>query len=77
MIDVDAFFESIDRLTSQLSSAGPISRKMVAINGIKELYSSIKKSEEGGKELWTSLGKALITHNFDSLREFHWKNGSY
>lgn len=72
MIDVDAFFESIDRLTSQLSSAGPISRKMVAINGIKELYSSIKKSEEGGKELWTSLGKALITHNFDSLREFHW-----
>jgi len=71
MIDVDAFFDSIERLTTQLTSAGPISRKMVAINGIKELYGSVKKSEEGGRELWTSLGKALITHNFDSLREFH------
>jgi len=72
MIDVDAFFESIDRLTHQLAEAGPISRKMVAINGIKELYSSVKKSDEGGRELWASLGKALITHNFDSLRDFHW-----
>ncbi|HQB99760.1 MAG TPA: radical SAM protein [Methanospirillum sp.] len=72
MIDVDAFFDSIEKLTNQIASAGPFSRKMAAISGIKELYSTVKKSDEGGRELWTSLGKALITHNFDSLREFHW-----
>jgi len=72
MIDVDSFFNSIERLTKQLESAGPISRKMVAVNGLRELHSAIKKSEEGGKELWMSLGKALIAHNYDSLRDFHW-----
>ena len=72
MIDVDGFFESIERLSSQLSSAGPVSKKMIAVNGIRELYSLIRKTDDGGKELWKSLGKALITHNFDSLREFHW-----
>ncbi|MDD1724586.1 MAG: radical SAM protein [Methanospirillum sp.] len=72
MIDVDCFFESMERLKSQLESAGPISRKMVALSGIKELYSSIRKSDDGGKELWKSLRNALVTHNFDSLREFHW-----
>lgn len=72
MIDVDGFFESIERLSTQLSSAGPVSKKMIAVNGIRELYSSIKKTDDGGKELWKSLGRALITHNFESLREFHW-----
>ena len=72
IIDVDRFFDSIERLTAQLESAGTISRKMVALNGIRELYGSIKKNEDGGRELWKSLGKALISHNYDSLRDFHW-----
>ncbi len=73
MVDVDAFFESIEKLTEKLDSAGSLSKKMIAINGIKELYSSMKKSEGVTNiDVWKVLGKALISHNFDTLREFHW-----
>ncbi|HWQ67352.1 MAG TPA: radical SAM protein [Methanospirillum sp.] len=73
MVDVDAFFESIEELTRKLEKCGPLSRKMVAINGIRDLYNKVKEKDKGhGADIWKNLGKTLITHNFDSLREFHW-----
>lgn len=72
MVDVDAFFSSIEELTRKLEKSGTLSRKMVAINGIREFYNRVKSDENKNIDVWKILGKTLITHNFESLRSFHW-----
>ena len=73
MIDVDAFFSSIEQLTRKLEKSGTLSKKMVAINGIREFYNQVKSDGKNTNlDVWKILGKTLITHNFEALRSFHW-----
>jgi uncharacterized radical SAM superfamily Fe-S cluster-containing enzyme len=73
IVDVDAFFSSIEQLTHKLESANSLSRKMIAVNGLREFYNQVKnEGTNSGLDVWKILGKTLITHNFDSLRSFHW-----
>jgi 7,8-dihydro-6-hydroxymethylpterin dimethyltransferase len=73
MLDVDTFFEAVENLTDKLEHSGILSRKMVAINGIKELYNSVKSSEKGSTtDIMKLIGKTLISHNYEALRDFHW-----
>jgi hypothetical protein len=73
MVDVDAFFRSIEELTRRLEKSSSISRKMVAVSGLRDFYNKVKKNgENSGLDVWKILGKTLITHNFDALRKFHW-----
>jgi uncharacterized radical SAM superfamily Fe-S cluster-containing enzyme len=72
-IDVDAFFQSIEQLTRKLENSNSISKKMVAINGLREFYNQLKEEgKSSGLDVWKILGKTLISHNFESLRSFHW-----
>lgn len=73
IIDVDAFFRSISQLSRKLDASNTLSRKMVAVNGLRELYNQFKQEgENSGLDVWKILGKTLITHNFEALRSFHW-----
>ncbi|MHC1625959.1 MAG: tetraether lipid synthase Tes [Methanoculleaceae archaeon] len=73
LINVDAFFEAVDRVTGRLKQGGTVNRYRSYVEGVKGLHSSIKNSESRrARNLWMSLAKTLIQHNFDSLREFHW-----
>ena len=73
IVNVDKFFASIEQLTKRLENSSSLSKKMVAINGLREFYSQVKAEDKSaGFDVWKILGKTLITHNFDSLRSFHW-----
>ena len=75
MIDVDEFFKAIQKLTDKLDEKGHNLRKLLAISGVRDLHkaaTAATHSDELSKEFWSILGKALISHNFESLREFHW-----
>ncbi len=73
MVDVDNFLNSLEELAKKLNNANAISKKMIAINGIREIYSSMKPvNNAGNSEIWNIIAKTLISHNFDALREFHW-----
>ena len=71
-VDVDMFFNSIEKLSEKLDKKGPWMRKLTAISGVKQLKKAVNRSDEYSKEFWSALGKALISHNFESLRQFHW-----
>lgn len=73
MVDVDAFFKSIEELTRRLENSNTFSKKMVAISGLRDFYNKVKKDgNNSALDLWKMLGKTLITHNFEALRSFHW-----
>jgi uncharacterized radical SAM superfamily Fe-S cluster-containing enzyme len=72
MIHVDKFFNAIQKLTEKLDETGPKLRKLAVISGLRDLHKAATLSDEFSKEFWSTLGKALISHNFESLREFHW-----
>ena len=72
MVDVDEFFKAIQKLTAKLDEKGPKMRKLAAISGVRGLHKVANRSDEFSKGFWSALGKALISHNFKSLREFHW-----
>ncbi|MDR2856183.1 MAG: radical SAM protein [Methanomicrobiales archaeon] len=76
IIDVDEFFKAVQNLTDKLGEKGPkLLHKFAAISGVRDLHkaaTATTRSDEFSKEFWSSIGKALISHNFDSLREFHW-----
>lgn len=73
MVDVDAFFKSIEELTKRLENSSSLSKKMVAISGMREFYNNLKKDGSNTMpDLWRILGKTLISHNFEALRSFHW-----
>ena len=73
IVDVDAFFKSIEQLTRKLEMSGSLSKKMVAVNGLREFYNQFKHNGANSElDVWKILGKTLITHNFDALRSFHW-----
>lgn len=73
IVDVDAFFNSIEQLTRKLESSSALSKKMVAVNGLREFYNNFKgEGPNSSLDVWKILGKTLITHNFEALRSFHW-----
>ncbi|MGC9435850.1 MAG: tetraether lipid synthase Tes [Methanomicrobiales archaeon] len=73
IIDVDAFFDSVNRVADRLNQGGTINRYRSLMEGVKGLHSSIqKKDNQRAQDLWKSLARTLVVHNFDSLKEFHW-----
>ncbi len=73
IIDVDRFFESIDRMGGTLARGGSINKYRAMIEGLKDLHGSLKKDDTGKSgEVWRLIKQALISQNFDSLRAFHW-----
>jgi hypothetical protein len=73
LVDVDSFFQSIEELTRRIETGSSLTKKMIAISGLREFYNKVKKEEtNSGLDVWKILGKTLITHNFEALRSFHW-----
>jgi uncharacterized radical SAM superfamily Fe-S cluster-containing enzyme len=73
IIDVDRFFDSIDRMGGTLSKGGSINKYRAMLEGLKDLRGSLKKDDSGkSAEVWRLIKQALISQNFDALRDFHW-----
>jgi uncharacterized radical SAM superfamily Fe-S cluster-containing enzyme len=73
MVDVDSFFESVQHMAETLKKGGAINKYKALLEGVKNMHSSVKKSEHANTtEFWKLISKSLIGQNFDALREFHW-----
>jgi 7,8-dihydro-6-hydroxymethylpterin dimethyltransferase len=73
MVDVDGFFESIEQMAETLAKGGSINKYLALIEGVKHLHASMKRGEQGDAgKFWMLIAKALVSQNFDALREFHW-----
>jgi uncharacterized radical SAM superfamily Fe-S cluster-containing enzyme len=73
IIDVDMFFDSIDRMAGTISRGGSINKYRALIEGLNNLRRAMKKDETGmSSEVWRLIKAALISQNFDTLRDFHW-----
>jgi hypothetical protein len=73
MVDVEMFFASIATIAERLKIEGKIAKYTALLGGIKEMHAAVKKGEQGDTGFfWKLIGKALISQNFDSLRDFHW-----
>lgn len=72
MIDVDAFFVALERTAKKLKKVGKIRKYFALLRGIRELKATVKKERPEGFDLWRLLGKTILFHNFDALRDFHW-----
>ncbi|MEA2034219.1 MAG: radical SAM protein [Euryarchaeota archaeon] len=73
MIDVDEFFTTISKMAEKLNRGGSINKYMTLIEGIKNMRTSVKKSEKGNtSEFWKLLGEALIQQDYNALKNFHW-----
>jgi uncharacterized radical SAM superfamily Fe-S cluster-containing enzyme len=73
MVDVDRFFESIEKMAERLKKGGTINKYAALLEGVKDLREAVKKSEAGNiTEFWKLIAKALISQNFEALRDFHW-----
>ncbi len=73
IIDVDRFFESIDRMGATLAKGGSINKYRAMLEGLKDLRGSLKKDETGkSAEVWRLIKQALLSQNYNALRDFHW-----
>jgi uncharacterized radical SAM superfamily Fe-S cluster-containing enzyme len=73
MVDVESFFTELDRLAEQLRKGGQINKYKTVLQAIMSFRESVKKGEDGkSSEFWPLITKALLFHNFDALRDFHW-----
>ena len=73
MVNVEAFFESIEKMAETLRKGGTINKYKALLEGVKNMHDSVKKGEQGNTtEFWKIIGKTLIGQNFEALREFHW-----
>jgi hypothetical protein len=73
MVDVDSFFESMEKMAEKLKKGGSVNKYASLLQGIKDLHAAVKNSEQGNTtEFWKLIAKALVLQNFDALREFHW-----
>jgi hypothetical protein len=73
MVDVDRFFEAVERMAETLKKGGTLNKYKALLEGVRNLHDSFKKGEQGNtSEFWKLIGKTLISQNFDALREFHW-----
>jgi len=73
MIDVDGFFDSIKKMEANLKKGGSLNKYRTLVEGVRDLHSAVKKGEQGNTtEFWKLIAKALVMHDFQALREFHW-----
>ncbi|KUG20147.1 moaa/nifb/pqqe family protein [hydrocarbon metagenome] len=73
MVDVDSFFESIKKMETNLKKGGSLNKYVTLVEGVKDLHTSVKKGESGNTaEFWKLIAKALVKHDFQALRDFHW-----
>jgi uncharacterized radical SAM superfamily Fe-S cluster-containing enzyme len=73
LLDVDEFFESVSKMSEKLEKGGSINKYVTLIEGVRGMHTSMKKGEEGKTSLfWKLLGSALVKHDFQALKEFHW-----
>lgn len=73
IVDVDRFFELIDHMAETIGRGGSINKYRAMLEGLKDLRGALKKDSSGkGAEIWRLIAQALISQNFDALREFHW-----
>ena len=73
MVDVDAFFESVDKMATKLAKGGSINKYMTLAEGVKDLYNSTRRAEQKNTaEFLKLIGRTLLLQNFEALREFHW-----
>jgi len=73
MVDVDSFFDSIEKMADRLRKGGTINKYAALLEGVKNLRDSMKKSEAGDTTLfWKLIVKTLVSQNFEALRDFHW-----
>jgi len=73
MVDVDNLLSALEETAERLRKGGFLMKYRALLSVISQLNQSVRKEEsKTGRELWRLLGKTLIFHNFDALREFHW-----
>lgn len=72
MVDVDAFFAALDRTAEDLRKGGAIRRYIALLRGLRDLRSSIRKERAEGIDFWRLVRLAVLKHDFDALRDFHW-----
>jgi hypothetical protein len=73
MVNVEAFFETIEKMAETLRKGGTINKYKALLEGVRSMHDSVKKGEQGNTaEFWKIIGKTLIGQNFEALREFHW-----
>jgi uncharacterized radical SAM superfamily Fe-S cluster-containing enzyme len=73
MVDVENFLSALNETAEKLKKGGFLMKYRALFETISQLNHSVKKDEyKTGRDLWKLLGKTLIFHNFDALREFHW-----
>jgi len=73
LVNVDAFFETINQMADTLKKGGTINKYKALLEGVKNMHESVRQGEQGTTtEFWKIIGKTLIGQNFEALREFHW-----
>ena len=73
MVDVDAFFESVEKMAARLAKGGSLNKYVTLVEGVKDIYTSTRKAEyKNTGELMKLIMKALVLQNFEALRDFHW-----
>ncbi|WP_421908384.1 tetraether lipid synthase Tes [Methanolacinia petrolearia] len=73
MIDVDTFFEVMNNMSHKIDDPSVINKYMTLVEGLKGVHSSLKKGEySNSTQFWKMLYHALIKHDFEALKEFHW-----
>ena len=73
LVNVDAFFETINQMADTLKKGGTINKYKALLEGVKNMHESVRQGEPGTTtEFWKIIGKTLIGQNFEALREFHW-----
>jgi uncharacterized radical SAM superfamily Fe-S cluster-containing enzyme len=73
MINVDEFFRVMTEMAEKLGDKSTINKYKTLAEGIKGLHHSVKTSESGKTgEFWKMLYQALVKHDFDALKDFHW-----
>ena len=73
MVNVESFFDSIEKMAETLKKGGTINKYKALLEGVKSMHDSVRQGEQGNTaEFWKIIGKTLIGQNFEALREFHW-----
>lgn len=73
IVDVDAFFASINRMTEKMAKGGSLNKYRTLLEGLKDMHASVKQSESGDTStFWKLLTQTLLKHDFKALKDFHW-----
>lgn len=73
MVNVDAFFDTIEQMADNLKQGGTINKYKTLLEGVRNMHDSVRQGEQAATtEFWKIIGKTLISQNFEALREFHW-----